>query len=154
MCGRSGSAATGSGSTAPGTTGCPARRGCADTSGYKEVEIRQADYFFEAFDGAVPVAVELRRNAESLIEFDHPERALYVFGPEDGSLDRAVLAQCHRFLVIPTKHCTNLSAAVYTVLYDRHAKRVRSGLKAWNSVSAGFDEPDSMTGAAGVTWAS
>ena len=54
--------------------------------------------------------------ARSLIDFDHPERALYVFGPEDGSLDRAVLAQCHRFLVIPTKHCTNLSAAVYTVL--------------------------------------
>jgi hypothetical protein len=62
--------------------------------GYKQVEIRQADYFFDAFDGAVPVAVELRRNAESLIDFEHPERALYVFGPEDGSLDRAVLAQC------------------------------------------------------------
>lgn len=62
--------------------------------GYQEVEIRQADYFFDAFAGAVPVAVELRRNAESLIDFEHPERALYVFGPEDGSLDRAVLAQC------------------------------------------------------------
>jgi hypothetical protein len=41
----------------------------------------------------VPVAVELRRNAEPFIEFEHPERALYVFGPEDGSLGRAVLAQ-------------------------------------------------------------
>jgi tRNA C32,U32 (ribose-2'-O)-methylase TrmJ len=79
---------------------------------------------------------------------------LYVFGPEDGSLDRAVLARCHRFLVIPTKHCTNLSAAVYTVLYDRHAKRVRAGLEPVNSVSAGFDEPDSMAAAAGLTWAS
>jgi tRNA(Leu) C34 or U34 (ribose-2'-O)-methylase TrmL len=49
--------------------------------GYMEVEIRQADYFFDAFEDAVPVAVELRRNAESLIEFEHPERALYVFGP-------------------------------------------------------------------------
>jgi tRNA(Leu) C34 or U34 (ribose-2'-O)-methylase TrmL len=75
-----------------------------------------------------------------------------VFGPEDGSLDRAVLAQYHRFLVIPTEHCTNLSAAVYTVLYDRHAKRVRAGLEARNSVSAGFDEPDSMA-AVGASWA-
>ena len=66
--------------------------------GYKEVEVRHADQFFDAFEEAVPVAVELRRNAESLIDFVHPEQALYVFGPEDGSLGRATLAQCHRFL--------------------------------------------------------
>ena len=121
--------------------------------GYQEVEIRHADYFFDAFEDAVPVAVELRRNAESLIDFEHPECALYVFGPEDGSLDRGVLARCHRFLVIPTRHCTNLSAAVYTVLYDRHAKRVRSGAEARHVVADGFDEPDHMADAVGVTWA-
>src|SRR5690348_2219897 len=59
--------------------------------GYKEVEVRHADQFFDAFEEAVPVAVELRRNAESLIDFVHPEHALYVFGPEDGSLGRATL---------------------------------------------------------------
>jgi hypothetical protein len=121
--------------------------------GFQEVEIRQADRFFDAFEDVVPVAVELRRNSESLIDFEHPGRALYVFGPEDGSLDRGTLAQCHRFVVIPTRHCTNLAAAVYTVLYDRHAKRVRAGLDVRNSASAGFDEPDSMADAAGVTWA-
>ena len=121
--------------------------------GFQEVEIRQADRFFDAFADAVPVAVELRRNAEPLIDFEHPECALYVFGPEDGSLDRATLAQCHRFVVIPTRHCTNLAAAVYTVLYDRHAKRVRAGIEVRHSVSAGFDEPDSMAAAVGVTWA-
>ena len=36
--------------------------------GYKEVEIRHADQFFDPFENAVPVAVELRRNAESLID--------------------------------------------------------------------------------------
>ena len=81
------------------------------------------------------MAVELRRNAESLIDFVHPEHALYVFGPEDGSLGRATLAQCHRFLVIPTRHCANLSAAVYTVLYDRHAKRVHDGLELPHSTA-------------------
>jgi tRNA(Leu) C34 or U34 (ribose-2'-O)-methylase TrmL len=99
------------------------------------------------FDGTVvPVAVELRRNAESLIEFTHPEDAVYVFGPEDGSLDRAVLGLCHRFVVIPTRQCTNLAAAVYTVRYDRHAKRVA----AHAVVGRGFDEPDDLADAVGV----
>jgi len=61
-----------------------------------------------------------------------------VFGPEDGSLGRATLAQCHRFLVIPTRHCANLSADVYTVLYDRHAKRVRDGLELPHSTAGDF----------------
>ena len=47
--------------------------------------LRKDDRFLDAFGDAVPVAVELRRNAESLIEFDDPDNALYVFGPEDGA---------------------------------------------------------------------
>ena len=120
--------------------------------GYQEVELRHSEVPFDAFDRrTVPVAVELRRNAESLIDFVHPEHAVYVFGPEDGSLDRAVLGLCHRFVVIPTRHCTNLAAAVYTVLYDRHAKRVTAGLEPVNTVvGRGFDEPDHMVDAVGV----
>ena len=73
-----------------------------------------------------------------------PDHSLYVFGPEDGSLGRARLAQCHRLLVIPTRHCANLSAAVYTVLHDRHAKRVHNGLELPHSTAGDFDEPDRM----------
>jgi tRNA(Leu) C34 or U34 (ribose-2'-O)-methylase TrmL len=122
--------------------------------GYHEVEIRHADRFFDAFPaGTVPVAVELRPGSESLIEFDHPERALYVFGPEDGSLPRPVLANCHRFVVIPTRHCTNLAAAIYTVLYDRHAKRVRAGVEPPHTLAETrtFDEPDHMADAVGLS---
>jgi tRNA(Leu) C34 or U34 (ribose-2'-O)-methylase TrmL len=120
--------------------------------GYQDVQLRHADQPFDAYDtAAVPVAVELRRNAEPLITFQHPDRAVYVFGPEDGSLDRAILGLCHRFVVIPTRHCTNLAAAVYTVLYDRHAKRVAAGLEPVNTVvGRGFDEPDHMADAVGV----
>lgn len=119
--------------------------------GYQDVDLRHSDVPFDAFDNAVPVAVELRSNAESLIEFVHPEPAVYVFGPEDGSLDRAVLGLCHRFVVIPTRHCTNLAAAVYTVLYDRHAKRVAAGLEPAHTVTGrGFDEPDHMADTVGV----
>jgi tRNA C32,U32 (ribose-2'-O)-methylase TrmJ len=49
-------------------------------------------------------------------------KALYIFGPEDGSIPQSVLKECHRFVVIPTKHCVNLAAAVYLVLYDRQVK--------------------------------
>lgn len=72
----------------------------------------------------VPVAVEIRDGAESLADFVHPERALYVFGPEDGSLGRGVLTACHRFVRIPsvTRTPFNLAAAVNIVLYDRFVK--------------------------------
>lgn len=112
--------------------------------GYQEVQIRQGDYFFDAFTDAVPVAIELREGSESLVTFEHPDNALYVFGPEDGSLGRATLMKCHRFVVIPTRHCTNLASAVYTVLYDRHAKRVQAGLETPWKPEYGFDEPDCM----------
>jgi tRNA(Leu) C34 or U34 (ribose-2'-O)-methylase TrmL len=160
--------------------------------GYKEVELRHCTAvgdgqhgaavgdgqhgaaFFEAFDrDVVPVAVEVRPGSESLIDFEHPERALYVFGAEDGTLGKAVLRHCHRFVVIPTRHCTNLSAAVYTMLYDRHAKRVRAGLEEPHrlaesrergatvesfgeapgaALGESFVESESMMDAVGVTW--
>lgn len=96
--------------------------------GYAEVELRQFDYFFDEFEkDVVPVAIELQPNAELLPQFDHPEKALYVFGPEDGGLTQIVRKHCHRFVVIPTAHCTNLAAAVYIVLYDRMVKRQQTG---------------------------
>jgi len=97
--------------------------------GYKDVELRQFDYIFDEFEGiATPVAIELRQNAELLPQFEHPENALYVFGPEDGSIPQTYLRHCHRFVVIPTHYCVNLAAAVYLVLYDRLIKRQLAGL--------------------------
>ncbi len=50
--------------------------------GYQDVELRQSDAFFDAFDrDVVPVAVEVRAGSESLIEFKHPDRALYILAP-------------------------------------------------------------------------
>ena len=81
--------------------------------GYRDVELRHFDNFFDQFpDDVVPVAIELRPNSESLPMFVHPEKALYIFGPEDGSIPQVTLKNCHRFVVIPTKHCVNLAAAV------------------------------------------
>jgi tRNA C32,U32 (ribose-2'-O)-methylase TrmJ len=72
--------------------------------------------------------VERRENAELLPSFKHPPDALYVFGPEDGTLGRATLSWCHRFVSIPTypDGPLNLAAAVNVVLYDRLLKNVAS----------------------------
>lgn len=91
--------------------------------GYDDVTLYNCDYIFDTFPkDIVPVAVEVRDNSEPLTMFEHPKDALYVFGPEDGSLDQVVLRHCHRFVVIPTLHCLNLGAAVNVVLYDRMLK--------------------------------
>lgn len=103
--------------------------------GYQDVDLIQFDYPFDAFSGGVPVAIELRNNSEYLTDFEHPENALYVFGPEDGSIGPSVLRHCHRFVVIPTRHCTNLAAAVYITLYDR---LVKSGIRLELAEDRGF----------------
>lgn len=99
--------------------------------GYRHVCMTIDDHLFDRFPRGLvtPVAVELRPEAESLVTFEHPEDALYVFGPEDGSLPKPIRRLCHRFVVIPTHHCLNLAAAVNVVLYDRRFKRQMAGLE-------------------------
>ena len=77
--------------------------------------------------GFTPVCVEIVDEAESLVDFVHPAAAVYVFGPEDGSVPKGVRTVCHRFVMMPTKTCLNLAAAVNVVLYDRMAKAIRDG---------------------------
>ena len=79
--------------------------------------------------GCVPVAIEVHPDARPLTEYQHPERAFYIFGPEDGSLDKKVLSWCEEVIYIPTNGCMNLAATVNVVLYDRMSKglNTRSG---------------------------
>lgn len=92
---------------------------------YASVDLVNYDMPFDVLRGA-PVAVEVREYAEDLVHFEHPPDAIYVFGPEDGTLQRPILNLCHRFVVLKTAHCLNLASAVATVLYDRHAKKERA----------------------------
>lgn len=70
-----------------------------------------------------PVAVELVDDAQMLPDFQHPERAFYIFGPEDGTLGKKVLDRCAHRVMIPMRGCSNLAATVNVVLYDRLAKQ-------------------------------
>lgn len=96
--------------------------------GYSDVELIQFDYFVDQFPNVTPVAIEISPTAEILTTFEHPENPLYIFGPEDGSIPQTFRRLCHRFVIIPTNHCTNLSAAVYLILYDRLMKRQLAGI--------------------------
>jgi len=91
---------------------------------HRQVDGRQA-LEHAAANGLTPVAVELQAGTEKLPAFEHPEHALYVFGPEDGGLGGLANSYCHRFVEIPTQagRCVNLAAAVYLVLWDRWAKQ-------------------------------
>jgi tRNA(Leu) C34 or U34 (ribose-2'-O)-methylase TrmL len=91
--------------------------------GYKDVKIFNDEYPFNRFSkDVVPVAIEVRANAEYLPNFVHPQNAVYVFGPEDGSIPQIYLKHCQRFVYIPSAHCLNLAAAINVVLYDRMTK--------------------------------
>jgi tRNA(Leu) C34 or U34 (ribose-2'-O)-methylase TrmL len=68
------------------------------------------------------VCVELVEGATALPEFEHPAQALYVFGPEDGTLSQAVVDRADAVVYIPTIGCLNLAATVNVLLYDRLLK--------------------------------
>ena len=72
--------------------------------------------------GCVPVAIDLVDGAQKLTEYKHPERAFYIFGPEDGTLGAMTLPWCRDRVYIPTNGCMNLAATVNVVLYDRLLK--------------------------------
>lgn len=88
--------------------------------------ILQADLFDAHPAGSIPVAVDLVDGAVSLVDFQHPHAAFYIFGPEDGTLGRHHLDRCPLRVQIPTRGCMNLAATVNVVLYDRLAKSRRS----------------------------
>lgn len=78
----------------------------------------------------VPVAVDLIDGAKPLHKYCHPERAFYVFGPEDGTLGASTLEWCQDVVYVPTNRCMNLAACVNVVLWDRMSKQLRAGVAA------------------------
>lgn len=71
------------------------------------------------------ICVELVENALSLPDFQHPDNAYYIFGPEDGTISQAVIDKADAVVYVPTNGCMNLAATVNVVLYDRLSKSAR-----------------------------
>jgi len=103
------------------------KRSCTDTtSAWRHIPLLEVTSLEDAIPFAtVPVAVELIPGASDLTTYVHPDRAFYIFGPEDGSLGKEVTSWCRDIVYIPTRYCMNLAATVNVVLYDRMIKRRR-----------------------------
>lgn len=96
---------------------------------YRHIPVFRGEDLFGLIPFAcIPVAVDLIPGAAPLPTFTHPERAFYIFGPEDGTLGRRHTERCKYVVSVPTAYCMNLAATVNVVLYDRMAKRGRVSL--------------------------
>jgi len=68
------------------------------------------------------ICVDLVEGSTPLPLFQHPDQALYIFGPEDGTISQTVIDQADGVVYVPTVGCMNLAASVNVLLYDRLAK--------------------------------
>jgi len=68
------------------------------------------------------VCIEFAENAIALPVYRHPHDALYVFGPEDGTISQSIINRAAAVVYVPTVGCMNLAATVNVVLYDRLVK--------------------------------
>jgi len=101
------------------------RKDLADTSRKwgRNISLSGVDNLLDAVTkGMKVICIELAENAISLPDYQHPENALYIFGPEDGSISQEIINQADAVVYIPTVGCMNLAATVNVVLYDRLAK--------------------------------
>lgn len=69
------------------------------------------------------VSIEIADNSISLPKFSHPERAIYLLGPEDGNILPELIEHSNATVNIPTDDCMNVSVAGSIVMYDRILKR-------------------------------
>lgn len=99
---------------------------------HKHVPVIRADSVLDAIpEGCELVSVELDPDARPLMDFVHPERACYVFGPENGSLAEEIIQRSQHKVMIPTTTALNLGMTVNTVLYDRLAKSWSKSKHRW-----------------------
>lgn len=70
------------------------------------------------------ICVDLVEGATPLPHFNHPEQAIYIFGPEDGTISQQVIDCADEVIYVPTVGCMNLAASVNVILYDRMSKQL------------------------------
>lgn len=71
--------------------------------------------------GAQIVVVEVDGERD-LHSFTHPPRALYVLGPEDGSVSTAMRELAQHTVRLPSRYCLNVAVTAAIVMHDRISK--------------------------------
>lgn len=77
------------------------------------------DFYCRLPRGTMIVGVERHRDANDLKIFEHPLRAVYLFGAEDDGLPPEILRRCHRTLSLRGERSLNLAVAGSIVIYHR-----------------------------------
>ena len=90
--------------------------------------LTKGDIWAHIPQGAKTIAVEFDQRALPLHQFAHPESAVYLFGPEDGSIGQEIRDRCIATIFIPSLYCLNLCMAVTLVLYDRFMRTIPQNL--------------------------
>lgn len=96
-----------------------------DTKNVKsKIPLISVDGFSNIIDTSTKlICVDLVQGAIALPLFEHPDNALYLFGPEDGSIPQHLIDKADAVVYVPTIGCMNLAASVNVLLYDRMVKR-------------------------------
>lgn len=68
------------------------------------------------------IGIEMTEDAIDLLDFNHPQRCVYLLGTEDTGLSAGTLARCHHIIKLPGVRSMNVSVAGSLVLYDRYLK--------------------------------
>ena len=108
------------------------RQSSDTTPAYRHIPLVHGELTAMVPFDCVPVVVELRDDARSIVDYQHPERAFYVFGPEDGDVPNRIAEKCRDRIYVPTRFCMNLAATANVILYDRLAKRLH-GVATWTN---------------------
>lgn len=114
------------------TIGRPYRRQTSDTARAPfEIPLRHYETL-EDFLGARPVGAVLigvEMGGIPLANFQHPRRAIYLLGSEDGGLGEKILSRCNEVVSIEAvnKASYNLAVAGSIVMYHRSLQEIRSG---------------------------
>ena len=94
-----------------------------------EAELSVPLFHFETIElciASIPVnarlvCVELAAGALDIRTYEHPARAVYLLGPEDGALPMSIMRQ-HDTVILPGAYPLNVAMAATVVLYDRLLK--------------------------------
>lgn len=88
---------------------------------YKNFE----DFFTHLPKGVRVVGVEKTEKAQSLEDFRHPKRCVYLLGAEDNGLTLEAIERSHFLVQFASEFSLNVAVAGSIVLYDRSRNKPR-----------------------------
>ena len=68
------------------------------------------------------IGIEMTQDAIDIVNYVHPENAVYLLGSEDKGLSKEAMAICDEIIRINTRYSLDVSVAGSIIMYDRILK--------------------------------